>query len=191
MKSFKNRFLFNLYYFLFWIVYFVFARSFFLMYYYDKTQELSISTIFKTFVYGIQLDASFSAYLSLIPFLLMLFSAFINPKLILKIIKWYTFIVIIGISLLLLIDAGLYQAWGVRLDTSLLPYLNTPELMISSTSTFQLVSGIFSWVVISFVFIQFFNKIYKKNSDKITVGHWVQIPFFLLMISQCVSAFFP
>lgn len=186
MKTIKNRFLFNLYYFLFWIVYFVFARAFFLIYYFDKTQELGVSTILKTFLYGLRLDASFAAYLSAIPFLLMIFSVFINPKLINKIIKWYTFLVLIFISLLLLIDAGLYQAWGVRLDTSLLPYLNTPELMISSTSTFQLVSGIFSWALISYLFIKLFNKIHQKNSKKINFGNWLEIPLFLLITATLI-----
>lgn len=186
MKTFKNRFLYNLYYFLFWIFYFVFARFFFLIYYVDKTQELEASTIVKTFLYGLRLDASFAAYLSTIPFLLIMFSVIINPKIILKIIKWYTFTVIIFISLLLLIDAGLYQAWGVRLDTSLLPYLNTPELMISSTSTFQLVSGIFAWILISFVFIKIFKKIHQKNSAKISFGKWLQIPLFLLMTAVLI-----
>lgn len=181
MKTIKNRFLFNLYYFLFWIVYFVFARLFFLLYYFDKTQELGLSTISKTFLYGLRLDASFAGYLSAIPFLLMIFSVIINPKWIIKIIKWYTFLLIIFISLLLLIDAGLYQAWGVRLDTSLLPYLNTPELMISSTSTFQLVSGIFSWFLISYLFIKLYNKIHQKNSQKVIFGSWLEIPLFLLI----------
>ena len=61
------------------------------MYYVDKTQELEISTILKTFLYGLRLDASFAAYLSAIPFLLIMFSVIINPRIILKIIKWYTF----------------------------------------------------------------------------------------------------
>ena len=186
MKTFKNRFLYNIYYFLFWIVYFVFARFFFLMYYIDKTQELETSTIGKTFLYGLRLDASFAAYLSTIPFLLIMFSVIINPRIILRIIKWYTFIIITFISLLLLIDAGLYQAWGVRLDTSLLPYLNTPELMISSTSTFQLVSGIFAWILISLVFIQIFKKIHQKNSSKISFRNWLHLPFFLLMTAVLI-----
>ena len=186
MKTIKNRFLFNVYYFLFWIVYFVFARAFFLIYYLDKANELGLSIIFKTFLYGLRLDASFAAYLSTIPFLLIIFSVFTYPKWITRFIKWYTIILIIFISLLLLIDAGLYQAWGVRLDTSLLPYLNTPELMISSTSTFQLVSGIFAWILISFVFIKLFNKVQKKNNKLLNFGNWLEIPLFLLITAALV-----
>ncbi len=186
MKTLKHRFLFNFFYFLFWIVYFVFARAFFLIYYFEKTQELDTSTIINTFLYGLRLDAAFSGYLSAIPFLVMIFSVFIHSKYIIKIIKWYTFSLVIIISLLLLIDAGLYQAWGVRLDTSLLPYFNTPELMISSTSTFQLVFGIFSWVLISFIFIKLFNKILKIRGSKINFGTWLEIPLFLFITASLI-----
>ena len=186
MKNFKNRLLYNIYYFLFWIVYFVFARIFFLAYYFDKSQELGFSTMIKTFFYGLQLDASFVAYISFIPFLLMIFSIMIQPKIILKIIRWYTIIVILFINLLLLVDAGLYQSWGVRLDTSLLPYLNTPELMISSASTFQLLTGVFFWILISYIFIKLFDKINQKSSDKLSFGSWLEIPLFLLLTAALI-----
>jgi phosphoglycerol transferase MdoB-like AlkP superfamily enzyme len=186
MKNFKNRLLYNIYYFLFWIVYFVFARIFFLAYYFDKSQELGFSTIIKTFFYGLHLDASFVAYISFIPFLLMIFSIIIKPKIIVKIIRWYTIIVILCINLLLLVDAGLYQSWGVRLDTSLLPYLNTPELMISSASTFQLLTGVFFWILISYIFIKLFNKINQKSSDKLSFGSWLEIPLFFLITAALI-----
>ena len=186
MKNFKYRLLYNIYYFLFWIVYFIFARLFFLAYYFEKSQELGFSTMIKTFFYGLKLDASFVGYISFTPFLLMIFSIVIKPKMILKVIRWYTIIVILFINLLLLIDAGLYQSWGVRLDTSLLPYLNTPQLMLSSASTLQLVIGVFFWILISYIFIKIFNKINQKNSNKINFGSWLEIPLFLLITSVLI-----
>ena len=186
MKTFKNRLLFNLNYFLLWIGYFVFARLFFLLFYFDKTQELSITTILKTFLYGLHLDSSFAAYLCFIPFLLMIFTVFFISKNIGKIIKWYTFIIIICINLLLIIDANLYHAWGVRLDTSLLPYLNTPELMIASVSTFQMIYGVLFWGIISFIFIKLFSKVINKRIDKVTKSNWLQAVVFLLITSTLI-----
>ena len=186
MQYFKNRLLFNIQYFLFWIGYFVFARLFFLVYYFDKTQELGFLTILKTFLYGLRLDTAFAGYLVAIPFLLVIFSICIHPKKILNIIKWYTIALLIFISLLLLIDAGLYQSWGVRLDTSLLPYLNTPELMIATVSTFQLVSGILGWIFISYLFIKIFNTFYRKKYEKINLGNWLEIPVFLIITAALI-----
>uniref|UniRef100_UPI003F6AB9E6 LTA synthase family protein n=1 Tax=Polaribacter sp. TaxID=1920175 RepID=UPI003F6AB9E6 len=125
-------------------------------------------------------------YLSVIPFLLVIFSVFIYPKIIATIVKWYTIAIIIFITLLLLIDAGLYQAWGVRLDTSLLPYLNTPELMIASTSTFQLISGVLGWLFISYIFVKIFNTSCHKKSKQITTGFWLEAPVFLLLTAALI-----
>lgn len=186
MNTLKNRLLFNIEYFLFWIIYFLFARLFFVLYYFDKAQEIGLLTTVKTFLYGLQLDIAFSGYLSTIPFLLIIFSIFLDPKRVLKIVKWYTFIVILCITMLLFIDAGLYQAWGVRLDTSLLTYLNTPELMIASTSTFQLVGGILGWLMVSYSFIKIFHKFHQKKLYKINKGTWLEIPLFLLITAALI-----
>lgn len=186
MKGILNKFLYNLNYFLFWVAYFVFARLFFLLYYFNKTQELDFYTIIKTFFYGLRLDAAFAGYLSIIPFLLIIFTKIINPKIIRIIIKWFTIIIIIFINLMLLIDAGLYEAWGIRIDTSLLPYLNTPELMISSVSTFHLILGIVAWLILSFLFFKLFNRIHQKSFHKINTGSWLEIPLFLLLTATLI-----
>lgn len=181
MKTFKNRLLFNIYYFLLWIGYFVFARFFFLFFYFDQTKELDFLTTLKTFLYGLRLDASFAAYLCFIPFLLMIFSVFVKSQKIGTIIKYYSSILIIFLSLLLIIDASLYQSWGTRLDTALLTYLNTPAVMIASVSTFQMISGVIVWALTSFLFIKWFHKVISKRIKKVEQGFWLQsIVFFLI-----------
>ncbi len=172
MKNYKNKLIYCLKYFLFWVIYFVFARAFFLLYYIDKTKELDVTTIFKTFTFGIQLDLAFTGYLCAIPFLLISFSSLINPKAIVRIIKWFTFLILFFLNLMLLIDAGLYQSWGVRIDSSLLPYLNTPELMIASASTLQIITGTIFWLLISFIFIKIYIKNVHKTGLKILFENW-------------------
>lgn len=186
MKNLKNRLLFNISYFLLWIGYFVFARLFFLLFYFEKTQELGFITSVKTFLYGLRLDASFSAYLSIIPFLLILLSIFINPKKIGSLIKWYSYFLIIFVSLLLIIDASLYESWGIRLDTTLLTYINTPEVMLASTSTFQLISGLLFWFLTSFIFIKFFKKIINKKIKTLNTKNKLQAPIFLLVTAALI-----
>ncbi|WP_299671703.1 LTA synthase family protein [uncultured Polaribacter sp.] len=186
MKHFTNRILFNLSYFILWMVYFVFARLFFLLFYFDKVQELGFVTSLKTYLYGFQLDASFAAYLCLIPFLLIIFSIFINPKKVGNLIKWYSYILIIFINLLLIIDASLYQSWGVRLDATLLTYLNTPEVMIASVSNFQMISGIVFWVLSSFLFIKIFKTTINKVVKNVHTGNWLETPIFLFITAALI-----
>jgi phosphoglycerol transferase MdoB-like AlkP superfamily enzyme len=186
MKNFKNSLLFNVSYFFLWIGYFIFARFFFLLFYFEKTKELEFTTILKTFLYGIQLDTSFSAYLCIIPFLLIIFSTFINTVIIVKVIKWYSYLLLIFITLLLIIDASLYEAWGVRLDTTVLAYIDTPEVMIASVSTYQMISGILFWFITSYIFIVIFKKIINKNGKKISIKNWLQIPLLLLLTGALI-----
>ncbi|WP_299055538.1 LTA synthase family protein [uncultured Polaribacter sp.] len=172
MKNLKNKLLFNCFYFLLWIGYFVFARLFFLLFYFDKTTELNVTTFVNTFVYGLRLDISFTAYLSFIPFILISLTFFIQPKKITTIIIRYSQLLIAFLSLLLIIDATLYASWGTRLDATFLNYLNTPAVMIASATTFQLISGVCIWLLISYVFIQLFTKQIHKNSLYLTQSHW-------------------
>ena len=176
MKGFKNKLLFFLSYFLLWIGYFVFSRTIFLLFYYDKTLELDLETTLKTFLYGFRLDLSFASYLSVIPFFLILFSFFIKPVKIHKTIKWYSYLLLILINLLLIIDVGLYKTWGVRIDSTLLTYIDTPELMLASISAFQMIMGSVVWVVISIVFIKLFKSVISKRMVTIDKESWFQLP---------------
>lgn len=176
MKGLKNKLLFFLSYFLLWIGYFVFSRTIFLLFYYDKTLELDLETTLKTFLYGFRLDLSFASYLSVTPFFLILFSFFIKPVKIHKTIKWYSYLLLILINLLLIIDVGLYKTWGVRIDSTLLTYIDTPELMLASISAFQMIMGSVVWVVISIVFIKLFKSVISKRMVAIEKESWFQLP---------------
>ena len=186
MKNLKNSLLFNISYFLLWICYFIFARLFFLLFYFEKTQELEFTTVLKTFIYGIQLDISFSTYLCIIPFLLITCSTFLNSKIIENIFKWYSYTLIVLMTLLLIIDASLYEAWGVRLDTTLLAYIDTPEVMIASVSSSQMLLGVLFWMITSSFFITLFKKTIHIKCKKLSTGNWIQIPVLLLIIGALI-----
>lgn len=186
MKTLLNRAFFNLKYFLFWIVFFFIARAVFLIYYFDRTVKLEPITIFKTFLYGFQLDASFIGYLSILPFLLIILSIFTTQKGILQAIKYYTYFAIVGNSLLLFIDTGLYAAWGIRLDASLLDYLNTPELMVSSASKSQLFIGGFLWILMSILFCYIYKKLNSTFKNNIAKGKLYEIIVFVFFIGLLI-----
>ena len=131
MNAFKNRIQFFFQYYLLWIAYFFFARIFFLLFYYNDSYQLGFYEILRTFCYGFRLDASFTGYLSILPFFFILLSLFIPREVISFLIKTFTYLTIILINLLMIIDTSLYQFWGIRIDSTLLNYLNTPELMLS------------------------------------------------------------
>ena len=186
MNAFKHRIQFFLQYYFLWIGFFFFARLFFLLFYYEDTCQLGFYEVLKTFLYGFRLDASFTGYLSILPFFLILGSLFIPRKVISFLIKLFTYSAIILINLLMIIDASLYQSWGIRIDNTLLNYLNTPEIMWATASTFQIISGTFIWVLFSFGFIQLFKKRINKEIKKLSSGSYLAIPFLFIVIAALI-----
>ncbi len=186
MNNALTRFLFCCYYFLFWILYFVVARIIFLGYYFAKTEEIGFLTALKTFYHGFQLDCSFASYLSILPFLLIVFTVFLSPVIIAKIIKYYTFFVLLIINVMLVIDLGLYKPWGTRLDATFLTYINTPEVMLASVSGFQLILGLVFWLLLTAAFIILYRRRMQLYASRISKGKWVQIPVFLILAGALI-----
>ncbi len=131
----KNIIARSLAYFLFWTGFFLICRALFLSYQHARAAELTAAELSKTFLYGLRMDASFAAYLSVIPFLLFLNEAAFKKPVFLKVVSAYTLILLPVMVLLVISDLELYSAWGFRLDSTPLQYLNTPAEMAASVAS--------------------------------------------------------
>ena len=58
--------------------------------------------------------------------------------------------------------------------------------MLASLSTFQIILASIVWIAISFTFIKWFHKIIHKRATKLTTGHWLQYPVFLIIIASLI-----
>src|SRR5438876_262981 len=87
------------------------------------------------FLHGLYLDASFSAYLCVIPFFLFFLQTIFKNLRIRKFISVYTIFFILLLNLITIADLELYKAWGFRLDSTLLQYFNSPAEMVASASS--------------------------------------------------------
>lgn len=180
MNALKKRLLFNLIYFCAWIGYFVISRMWFLIYYADQTSKLDSVTILKTFLQGLKLDASFSGYLVLIPFLIITFSIWLPQKNIKIALKVFTFPIVFFVNFLMLVDLALYGSWGMRLDSTPLMYINTPKEMLASVTFGNLILAILVWIISSFVYAYFFGKLinyYTKGFEKGKIWHFPVLLF--------------
>ncbi|TPE45801.1 LTA synthase family protein [Pontibacter mangrovi] len=130
----KNRILFQPLYFLFWLLYFVVARAVFLLYHLDRSAELTSHEVINTFIYGLRLDASFAAYICILPFLLLLLTSLWQLSWVSKALRYYTYVLLGLLSFLLSVDLELYSHWGFRLDASPLQYLHSPAEMAASAA---------------------------------------------------------
>lgn len=118
------------------------------------------------------MDASFTAYICIFPFFLLLLQAIFYQFKIKKAISFYTIVVIIILSFITTADLELYTAWGYRMDATPLQYLKSPEEMggtISSAplfsllSIFILITALFTWLYRFFIKRLFAESNKKRN----------------------------
>ena len=173
------------FYFLYWILFFIAAKIAFLLYHPDLTETLTATEIFKVFLYGLRMDASFTAYICILPFLLFLIKSVAPRFEIKKIIRIYTYVLVIIISFLIIADLELYNAWGFRMDATPLQYFKTPEEMGATIST----APVFLLAII-FVFIAgIFIFLYKKCFDIFSAFTVRRITFFSIFLPLFLLAF--
>ena len=149
-------------YYLYWIIFFVVSKGVFLIYHHAKAASLSAAEILQIFLHGLYLDASFSAYLSLIPFFLFFLQAVFKNLKIRKIISVYTIFFTLLLNLLNLADLELYKAWGYRLDATVLQYFNTPAEMVASSSSSPIALLLFIFILSNVFFIWLYMNVFQK-----------------------------
>lgn len=108
------------------------------------------------------MDASFTSYICIFPFLLFLIQSAAIKINISKVIKIYTTIVIVVLSFLTTADLGLYSVWGYRMDATPLLYIKSPKEMGTSVSSAPLLL----LLIIFIIFSVFFIWLYKNYVDR-------------------------
>lgn len=143
------------------MLFFVVAKIAFLLYHFELTKTLSASEIFKVFLYGSRMDASFAAYICIFPFVLLFIKSIALRFHVNKIIRIYTFILVIIFSFLIIADLELYNALGYRMDATPLQYFNSPKEMAATVSSAPLILLLLIYLFL----IVLFGFIYKKYFD--------------------------
>ncbi|ADR20079.1 sulfatase [Marivirga tractuosa] len=132
----KQRLLFLALYGLAWLLLFTFFRVVFYAYQFALLENIAISGILRSFYYGLPLDLSFSAYILVIPALLIAFTTIFSAHIIRPILKLYSALVVIFVVLVQTVDLELFRTWGFRIDNTPLQYIDTPgEMWASSASS--------------------------------------------------------
>ena len=151
---------------IFWFVFFVFARIFFLVVQFHSTSLETAGGILGTFRYGSRLDISTIGYYLLIPVLFAIPSLYFNGNWYKIFIRWYSYLLIVFSSSIIVADSSLYSYWGFRMDYTPMLYLKTPGEAMASASTPEIVFSFLAIVVFTTIFIF----IYKKYIDKLFGG---------------------
>lgn len=145
---------------LLFVVIFIIQKPLFMAYYHAQYAEVSWTEWFKVVWHGMPLDLSLAGYLTLIPGLLLMISAWALPKILKRIWAGYFIFVSCLISLIFVVDLGLYSFWGFRLDaTPLFYFLSSPKDAFASVSIGFVLSGILAFVLMAALLYWLFQKI--------------------------------
>ena len=154
-----------------WILFFEVARLAFLISNFNDLKNAGVGTSFLSLWYGLKMDMSMAAYISLPVALMVLFSIFIKALQKSFSYKIYTAVLIPVVLLILFSDIGLFKAWGSRLDATPLKYLSNPKEVWASISHLPLLAITVFFMVLCVLIIAASNRLLKNATTVLLLPH--------------------
>ncbi|MBR2161476.1 MAG: LTA synthase family protein, partial [Bacteroidaceae bacterium] len=143
--------------FLLWVLVFALQKPVFMAYYHSLYAETSAADWLQVIWHGLPLDFSLAGYLTALPALLLIISVWTVGAWLRKTARTYFIIMALVVSVIFVVDLGLYQFWGFRLDaTPVFYFLSSPADALASVGWgFKLVAIITMLFLAFFIFLLF------------------------------------
>ncbi|HRD59211.1 MAG TPA: sulfatase-like hydrolase/transferase [Ferruginibacter sp.] len=165
-----------------WILFFEVARLAFLFSNFTASSQAGLNNFFGALFYGVRMDMSMAAYISLPVCVLQLLAIFLKAFQKRTVYFSYTAIITLPILMLLFADLGLFKAWGIRVDDSFLKYLASPKEAWASISHLPVFAIVLFFVVLYalllFVIKKWINNIFPSFDY---APKWLAVVLLLLM----------
>jgi phosphoglycerol transferase MdoB-like AlkP superfamily enzyme len=169
-----------------WIILFQFFRVIFFIYHHQKAAELPPFLWVQSAIHGLQMDVSFAGYMLLIPTLLLVFTANTSGWY-QKLVTAYSYILGTIISVLVVIDLELFKAWGFRIDTTSLHYLETPAEAFASMGAAPVFPLLILMIVLIALTIAILRAVISRTVPFFEKNRFVYtIPAFLILIAALI-----
>ncbi|MGL5937288.1 MAG: LTA synthase family protein [Phocaeicola sp.] len=130
----KQRIVYLLLHFLTVWVLFIIQKPLFMIVNDSISEGVSLSEYLQVMLHGASLDATTAGYTTIIPLLLTLLSIGIKSFPLRRLLRGYLIVLCGILSLIFVVDAGLYSFWGFKLDASIFLYLDSPKDAMASVS---------------------------------------------------------
>ncbi len=160
-----------------WVVYFLLARAFFMVYHFNATAQLDFIDVLLAFAHGVRMDMAMAGYFSLIPGFLLSLLYFIPGKTFWKIWFPYQVILIALTSFIVVLDAELYVHWGFRLDAT--PILYFGKEAASSGDLGKSIALLLFWLLCTVGLSILVKRYFKPKMDKVSISTWYAFPALL------------
>ncbi len=168
-------------YFLFWLIYFLVSKVIFLFYNFNLTSSLTPGEIVGIFSHGIKMDISMVSYLMVFPGIVLAFSFLISRKILSIVFKTYTYLLLLGITFINLLDLGLYPHWGTRIGITAFDYIGDLQGVTSSITWKDVLAVIVIIIFYSTLFLTFFNRFLQKSISEAAKKKWYAFPAMILI----------
>jgi phosphoglycerol transferase MdoB-like AlkP superfamily enzyme len=175
---------------LFWMIFFIFARLFFILTHYKEAFQFAFGTLAATFWHGLKLDISATSYCLILPLLATLPSLWIRGNWYGSLMKWYTWMLLLISSAIIVGDTFLYTYWGFRMDYTPLLYLKTPHEAAASASTIQIVVFCVIVILITILFGSLYNRFISRLFENNEKARY-RLPATLLIMIICGTLIIP
>ncbi len=177
-----KKILFLLIYLFTWVIFFEFARVFFLLSTLPYAKEAPSSLLFQSLWYGLKLDISMAAYLTLLVCLFVIGAVFI-PFLRKKFIYFlYTGIILFIQLLMVIADEESFKAWGTRLDGTGLKYLSSPSEAWASISHLPIFWMLLGVLIIYLLLFWIFRKTISRSIVLLSNNKYRFVQILLLIV---------
>ncbi|WP_372775806.1 LTA synthase family protein [Mangrovibacterium sp.] len=173
-------------YYLFWVLFLTAFKVFFVIYNYQSVADLPIADFLGIFRHGIKMDWSVAGYFSMMPGLIFALGFLFTGKFSSYLLNYYTLVSLIFLTVLGLADAGLYPAWGSRLNALLLMYLETPGGIYASMSWWQLMLFPVLWIGIVWLSFRLYNQLLPRQKLAELRMKWYGIPVLVFLTAALI-----
>lgn len=136
-----------------------------MVYYHDLYTNASIGDYFIVMWHGLPLDLSLAGYLTAIPGFLLMASAWTNSLILRRIRQVYFGLISFVMACVFIIDLGLYDFWGFRLDaTPIFYFFSSPkEAMASVSFWFVLLGALALLIYAALLYGIFYSVLIRKH----------------------------
>ena len=157
----RSRLTFIFRYYVLLVVIFILQKPLFMLFA-GEGQSFSASDCLSVMYHGAAMDLSTAAYVSIIPWIVVLASLFIklNPR---KVLRPYHLIAALVLSLIFVSDISLYPFWQFKLDASVFLYLDSPGEATASVSTGYLIIRILAIAACAVIVYALLNRTTPKS----------------------------
>ena len=163
----KKRIVYIVSYFFTVLLMFVIQKPLFMLYNDAVGKEVNLTDFGQVMWHGISLDATTAGYLTALPLLVVLISIWIRRLSLKKLLLPYYILAAILVSVVFVVDMGLYPFWGFKLDASIFLYLDSPEEAMASVSVGFIVIRIFAMLVWAIGMVWMMMKVTPYTLEKV------------------------